>query len=135
MQDFEKVDYYILEKVLNQVNITLEEYAKFAHIPLEAIKQWEKEGKIPAFAIVIAREMVKNRRKPEKGFDRYYYPAVNLTEEELKQIKTAFWGMNYTPHFILWVVKKLQKNIPDKLFQKIIKTDVFSEDYKNKYYF
>jgi len=118
------LDFDILYKVLKQENITTEEYLDYAKIPPEMLKEWEKEGKIPAFAIIIARDMVGKKRKPVKYFDKHYFPVKNLTEDELAKIKLAFWGMDYSPHFIVWMVKKLQKNIPDDLFKKIINTEI-----------
>ena len=117
-------DYTLLPKILEQENITLEEYIDYAKIPKDMLEEWKKQGKIPAFAIIIARDMVGNRRKPTKYFDKYYFPVTNLTEEELKKIKLAFWGMDYSPHFIVWIVKKLQQNIPPELFEKILNNNI-----------
>jgi len=118
------LDFELLNKVLKQENITLEEYLDYAKIPYEMLKEWEKKGEIPAFAIIIARDMVRDRRKPVKYFDKHYFPVKNLTEDELERIKLAFWGTDYSPHFIVWIIKKLQKNIPDELFKKIINTEI-----------
>ena len=120
----EELDYTLLPKILKQENITIEEYLDYTKIPKGMLEEWKKKGKIPAFAIIIARDMVGNRRKPTKYFDKYYFPVTNLTEEELKKIKLAFWGMDYSPHFIIWIVKKLQQNISQDLFEKILNNEI-----------
>ncbi len=134
-----KIDHKLFIHTLKINGITQKAFSEYAKIPYDTVTGWKKKGKVPAYAMVIARDMVYRMRLDEKTLKTFQRnqkrnntKVIGLDITEQKRIEAVFWGTNYTAGEIIKKVQngnkrfieKLKKNIPETLYNKIIDTQV-----------
>ncbi len=133
------IDHSIFINTLRLNGITQKDFSKYAKIPYNTVTGWKKKGKVPAYAMVIARDMIY-RKNLDKNLQmeveqKIKHQKENIKElslSEIKQIEAAFWGTNYTALEIIQKVKKGDKsfvkhfneNIPKYIREKILNTKI-----------
>jgi len=138
-----KIDHTLFVHTLKARGITQKEFSNYAKIPYDTVTGWKKKGKVPAYAMVIAKDMayrkeldrqaqMQMQRKMKKDETSVPY----LTPKESKRIEAAFWGSNYTAGEIIEkvtqgdqkFVKQFHQNVPQELQKKVMAnvTDVLS---------
>ena len=134
-----KIDHKLFIHTLKINGITQKAFSEYAKIPYDTVTGWKKKGKVPAYAMVIARDMAYRMRLDEKTLKtlqrnqkRNNTKVIGLDITEQKRIEAVFWGTNYTVGEIIKkiqngdkrFIEKLKKNIPETLYNKIINTQV-----------
>ncbi len=134
-----KIDHKLFIHTLKINGITQKAFSEYAKIPYDTVTGWKKKGKVPAYAMVIARDMTYRMRLDEKTLKtlqrnqkRNNTKVIGLDITEQKRIEAVFWGTNYTVGEIIKkiqngdkrFIEKLKKNIPETLYNKIIDTQV-----------
>ena len=134
-----KIDHKLFIHTLKLNGITQKAFSEYAKIPYDTVTGWKKKGKVPAYAMVIARDMAYRMRLDEKTLKtlqrnqkRNNTKVIGLDITEQKRIEAVFWGTNYTVGEIIKkiqngdkrFIEKLKKNIPKTLYNKIIDTQV-----------
>ena len=134
-----KIDHKLFIHTLKINGITQKAFSEYAKIPYDTVTGWKKKGKVPAYAMVIARDMAYRMRLDEKTLKtlqrnqkRNNTKVIGLDITEQKRIEAVFWGTNYTVGEIIKkiqngdkrFIEKLKKNIPETLYNKIIDTQV-----------
>lgn len=129
----QKIDHKLFIDVLKVNGITQKAFAEYAKIPYDTVTGWKKKGKVPAYAMVIAKDMVYRmqldeqvRQKLQRRHKRDRIEVVGLKPDEQKRIEAAFWGSNYTAGEIIENAKKgdkatlqrLKENLPESLQRK-----------------
>jgi len=131
-----KINHLLFEKILTKKKITKKAFSDYAKIPYNTVAGWKKSGTVPAYAMVIARDMVYRKRLDEKakqqmqrGLKDISIMKLNLLPKEKKRIESAFWGTNYIAEEILQevikgnskFVKQFNENVPNSLQEKVMK--------------
>ncbi len=130
-----KIDHALFVQTLKARGITQKYFSKYAKIPYNTVTGWKKRGKVPAYAMVIAKDIVyrkelniqakmQMKRKLKKSLITLSY----LTAREQKRIESAFWGTNYTVQEIIRNVeqgdetflKQFRNNVPHNLQKKVM---------------
>ncbi len=134
-----KIDHKLFIHTLKINGITQKAFSEYAKIPYDTVTGWKKKGKVPAYAMVIARDMAyrmrldeKTLKKLQRNQKRNNTKVIGLDITEQKRIEAVFWGTNYTVGEIIKkiqngdkrFIEKLKKNIPETLYNKIINTQV-----------
>ena len=134
-----KIDHAFFINRLKAKGITQKAFAQYAKIPYDTVTGWKKKGKVPAYAMVIAKDMVyrmrldeKTRKELQRRHKRAHIEVIGLQPAEQKRIETAFWGTNYTAGEIVEKVqagdkrftKQLKKNVPETLHRKVLAAQV-----------
>ena len=129
----QKIDHKLFIDVLKANGITQKAFAEYAKIPYDTVTGWKKKGKVPAYAMVIAKDMVYRmqldeqvRQKLQRRHKRDRIEVVGLKPDEQKRIEAAFWGSNYTAGEIIENAKegdkatlqRLKENLPEFLQRK-----------------
>ena len=129
----QKIDHKLFINILKTNGITQKAFAEYAKIPYDTVTGWKKKGKVPAYAMVIAKDMVYRmqldeqvRQKLQRRHKRDRIEVVGLKPDEQKRIEAAFWGSNYTAGEIIENAKKgdkatlqrLKENLPESLQRK-----------------
>ncbi|NPA59574.1 MAG: hypothetical protein GXO30_03790 [Epsilonproteobacteria bacterium] len=129
-----KVEYRLFEMLLAKASITKKDFADYAKISYFTVTGWKKVGKVPTYAMVIARDMayrkkLDNHTKEKlKGFKTNCAVTSTLTDKEKKMIKSAFWGTKYSVEEIVDKVlnhdekflKRFEENVPQNIQDKIL---------------
>ncbi len=134
-----KIDHKLFIHTLKINGITQKAFSEYAKIPYDTVTGWKKKGKVPAYAMVIARDMAyrmrldeKTLKKLQRNQKRNNTKVIGLDITEQKRIEAVFWGTNYTAEEIIKkiqngdkrFIEKFKKNIPKTLYNKIINTQV-----------
>ena len=129
----QKIDHKLFINILKTNGITQKAFAEYAKIPYDTVTGWKKKGKVPAYAMVIAKDMVYRmqldeqvRQKLQRRHKIDRIEVVGLKPDEQKRIEAAFWGSNYTAGEIIENAKKgdkatlqrLKENLPESLQRK-----------------
>lgn len=130
-----KIDHTLFARTLKARGITQKAFADYAKIPYDTVTGWKKKGKVPAYAMVIAKDMayrktldtqaqiqMKRRYKKDGATLPYLLP------KEQKRIEAAFWGSNHTAGEIIEkvgqgdkkFVEQFRQNVPQELQKKIM---------------
>ena len=131
-----KINHLLFEKILSSNKISKKAFSEYAKIPYYTVAGWKKSGTVPAYAMVIARDMVYRKRLDEKakqqmqrGLKDISIMKLNLLPKEKKRIESAFWGTNYIAEEIVRevlkgnskFVKQFNENVPNSLREKVMK--------------
>ncbi len=134
-----KIDHKLFIHTLKINGITQKAFSEYAKISYDTVTGWKKKGKVPAYAMVIARDMAyrmrldeKTLKKLQRNQKRNNTKVIGLDITEQKRIEAVFWGTNYTAEEIIKkiqngdkrFIEKFKKNIPKTLYNKIIDTQV-----------
>ena len=129
----QKIDHKLFIDVLKANGITQKAFAEYAKIPYDTVTGWKKKGKVPAYAMVIAKDMAYRmqldeqvRQTLQRRHKRDRIEVVGLKPDEQKRIEAAFWGSNYTAGEIIEnakkgdkaTLKRLKENLPESLQRK-----------------
>jgi len=112
----QKIDHKLFINVLKTNGITQKAFAEYAKIPYDTVTGCKKKGKVPAYAMVIAKDMVYRmqldeqvRQTLQRRHKKDRIEVVGLKPDEQKRIEAAFWGSNYTAGEIIENAKKGDK--------------------------
>ena len=134
-----KIDHTLFIHMLKTKGITQKAFSEYAKIPYDTVTGWKKKGTVPAYAMVIARDMAyrinldeEAQKKLQRRYKRGCLRVVSLQPEEEKRIEAAFWGTNYTAGEIIEkvkngdekFVKRFYNNLPDSLCRKALSAEV-----------
>ena len=135
----QKIEHTLFIRMLKDKGITQKAFSEYAKIPYDTVTGWKKKGKVPAYAMVIAKDMAyrmrldeQTRRALQRDRKREDIKVTGLAKAERKRIEAAFWGTNYTAGEIVDKVQKgdrlfterLKKNLPDTLQRKVLNAQV-----------
>ena len=135
----QKIDHKLFVNTLKAKGITQKAFAQYAKIPYDTVTGWKKKGKVPAYAMVIAKDMAYRKRLDEqtrqqlqRRHKRDRLEVIGLQTAEQKRIEAAFWGTNYTAGEIVEKIqlgdqgfeKQLKENVPEKLHRKAVQAQV-----------
>ncbi len=130
-----KIDHTLFVRTLKARGITQKAFADYAKIPYDTVTGWKKKGKVPAYAMVIAKDMAYRKTldtQAQTEMKRRYKKDVttlpHLLPKEQKRIEAAFWGSNYTAGEIVQKVgqgdekyiEQFRQNVPQELQKKIM---------------
>jgi len=130
-----KIDHTLFIHTLKAKGLTQRAFANYAKISYDTVTGWKKKGKVPAYAMVIAKDMAYRKNLDEQAkiqMKRRFKkePAIlpHLLPKEKKRIEAAFWGSNYTVGEIVQkvgqgdqkFVKQFRENVPQDLQQKVM---------------
>ena len=128
-----KIDHTLFVRTLKARGITQKEFASYAKIPYDTVTGWKKKGKVPAYAMVIAKDMAYRKEldtqmQMKRRFKQGMTPVPYLTPKERERIEAAFWGSNYTTGEIIGkvvqgdekFVKQFHENVPQELQKKVM---------------
>ena len=131
-----KINHLLFNKILTTKKITKKAFSDYAKIPYYTVAGWKKSGTVPAYAMVIARDMVyrkildeKAKQQMKRGLKDASTMELNLLPKEKKRIEGAFWGTNYIAEEIVQevlkgkskFVKQFNENVPKELREKVMK--------------
>ncbi|RUM45610.1 MAG: hypothetical protein DSY46_02430 [Hydrogenimonas sp.] len=132
-----KIDHTLFLKMLKTNGITQKAFSDYAKIPYDTVTGWKKKGKVPAYAMVIAKDMAfrkmlneKTKMEMRRNLKKKQESVSDLLPNEQKRIESAFWGTNYTAVEIIQKVqegdekfiKQFNENVPKKLRQKALRS-------------
>jgi len=135
----QKIDHTLFIHTLKDNGITQKAFAKYAKIPYDTVTGWKKRGKVPAYAMVIAKDMAyrmrldeQTRKTLQRRSKRSALEVIGLDKAEQKRIEAAFWGTNYTAGEIIEnaktgdkrFMKRLKENLPEALQRKALSAQV-----------
>ncbi|WP_353662634.1 hypothetical protein [Hydrogenimonas sp. SS33] len=135
----QKIDHTLFIHTLKAHGITQKAFAEYAKIPYDTVTGWKKKGKVPAYAMVIAKDMAyrmrldeQTRKTLQRRHKRSNLEVIGLDKTEQKRIEAAFWGTNYTAGEIIENAKKgdkrfmqrLKENLPETLQRKALSAQV-----------
>ena len=125
----------IFETLLIKNNFKKKEFAEYSKIPYDTVAGWKKKGIVPAYAMVILKDMIYRKKVDEETaqiLKRNLQPQLIqnhiLTKTEENRLKSAFWGTNFTTEDILKgikernqkILKKIEENLPLNLQKQIL---------------
>ena len=125
----------IFETLLTKNNFKKKEFAQYSKIPYNTVVGWKKKNSVPAYAMVILKDMIYRKKlneETEKLFKRNIQQTTiqnyNLTKIEENKLKAVFWGTNFTTDDILKgireknqkILKKIEENLPLNLQKQIL---------------
>ena len=135
----QKIDHKLFVNLLKAKGITQKAFAKHAKIPYDTVTGWKKKGKVPAYAMVIAKDMIyrmyqdeQARKQLQRRRKRARFEVIGLQPAEQKRIEAAFWGTNHTAGEIIEKVQsgdkrfieRLKENVPETLRLKALSAQV-----------
>jgi len=135
----QKIDHTLFIHTLKANGITQKAFDEYAKIPYDTVTGWKKKGKVPAYAMVIAKDMVyrmrldeQTRKTLQRRSKRSTLEVIGLDKAEQKRIEAAFWGTNYTAGEIIEnaktgdkrFMKRLKENLPEALQRKALSAQV-----------
>jgi transcriptional regulator with XRE-family HTH domain len=130
-----KIDHTLFIRTLKAKGLTQKAFAEYAKISYDTVTGWKKKGKVPAYAMVIAKDMAYRKQLDEQAkmqMKRRFKiePAIlpHLLPKEKKRIEAAFWGSNYSAGEIVQkvgqgdekFVKQFRQNVPEELQKKVM---------------
>lgn len=126
----------IFETLLTKNDFKKKEFADYSKIPYDTVVGWKKKAYVPAYAMVILKDMIYRKKldeETEKLFKRNIIQPTtiqnyNLTKIEENKLKAVFWGTNFTTDDILKgireknqkILKKIEENLPLNLQKQIL---------------
>ena len=125
----------IFETLLTKNNFKKKEFAQYSKIPYNTVVGWKKKNSVPAYAMVILKDMIYRKKldeQTEQTLKRNVQTIVNqnniLTKNEENRLKSVFWGTNFTTDDILKgikernqkILKKIEENLPLNLQKQIL---------------
>ena len=125
----------IFETLLTKNNFKKKEFAQYSKIPYNTVVGWKKKNSVPAYAMVILKDMIYRKKldeETEQTLKRNVQTIVNqnniLTKNEENRLKSVFWGTNFTTDDILKgikernqkILKKIEENLPLNLQKQIL---------------
>ena len=135
----QKIDHKIFIQMLKTKGITQKAFSQYSKIPYNTVTGWKKKGKVPAYAMVIAKDMAyrmrldeQTRKTLQRRSKRSDFEVIGLDKAEQKRIEAAFWGTNYTAGEIIENAKsgdkrfmqRLKENLPKALQQKALSAQI-----------
>jgi len=128
-----KIAHTLFEKVLANNKITKKEFAQYAKIPYNTVAGWKKAKSVPAYAMVILKDMIYRKNLNKNAKEALFHPSIKkeidieLLPQEQKRIEAAFWGSNYSAQEIIYevfnnnikFVEHFNKNVPKELREKV----------------
>ena len=121
----------IFETLLTKNNFKKKEFAEYSKIPYDTVVGWKKKGYVPAYAMVILKDMIYRKKldeETEQTLKRNIQPIINqnhnLTKIEEKKLKSVFWGTNFTREDILRGIKEKNQKIMQKMKENMSKTEI-----------
>jgi len=133
-QVMKKIDHKLFINTLKERGITQKAFANYAKISYDTVTGWKKKGKVPAYAMVIARDMAYRmkldehiKKQLQRKKKRDFIKVDGLHPSEQKHIEALFWGTNLTAGEIIEdaqkgdtsTIKSLKENLPKSLYSKI----------------
>lgn len=130
-----KIDHTLFMSTLKAKGLTQKAFAEYAKISYNTVTGWKKKGKVPAYAMVIAKDMAYRKKldtqaqmQMKRRFKKDVAILLHLLPKEQKRIEAAFWGSNYTAGEIVQkvgqgdekFVKQFHQNVPQDLQQKVM---------------
>jgi transcriptional regulator with XRE-family HTH domain len=130
-----KIDHTLFVRTLKAKGITQKAFADYAKISYDTVTGWKKKGKVPAYAMVIAKDMAYRKMldtqaqmQMKRRFKKDAAALPHLLPKEQKRIEAAFWGSNYTAGEIVQkiaqgdkkFVKQFRQNVPQELQKKVM---------------
>lgn len=124
----------IFEKILSKNKLKKTDFANYSKIPYFTVVGWKKRDNVPPYAMVILKDMIYRKKldmEAEQTLRRSYsVPQMNyaLTANEENQLKSVFWGTNYTiddiakeiQHNNQNIIKRVEENLPLEIQTQII---------------
>ena len=135
----QKIDHKLFINMLKARDITQKAFAQYAKIPYDTVTGWKKKGKVPAYAMVIAKDMAyrmrldeQTRKELQRDCKRENVEVIGLQPAEQKRIEAAFWGTNHTAGEIIekvqagdkLFIQRLKNNVPEALHRKAMSAQV-----------
>ena len=135
----QKIDHKLFIHMLKAKGITQKAFAQYAKIPYNTVTGWKKKGKVPAYAMVIAKDMAYRMRLDEqvrktlqRRRKRGNIEVIGLDKAEQKRIEAVFWGTDCTAGEIIENAKtgdklfmqRLKENLPEALYKKALSAQV-----------
>ena len=121
----------IFETLLTKNNFKKKEFALYSKIPYDTVVGWKKKGYVPAYAMVILKDMIYRKKldeETEQTLKRNIQPIINqnhnLTKIEENKLKSVFWGTNFTTEDILRGIKEKNQKIMQKMKENMSKTEI-----------
>ncbi len=121
----------IFETLLTKNNFKKKEFAEYSKIPYDTVVGWKKKGYVPAYAMVILKDMIYRKKldeETEQTLKRNIQPIINqnhnLTKIEENKLKSVFWGTNFTTEDILRGIKEKNQKIMQKMKENMSKTEI-----------
>ena len=121
----------IFETLLTKNNFKKKEFAEYSKIPYDTVVGWKKKGYVPAYAMVILKDMIYRKKldeETEQLFDRNIQSITNqnhnLTKIEETKLKSVFWGTNFTTEDIVRGIKEKNRKIMQKMKENMSKTEI-----------
>ena len=121
----------IFETLLTKNNFKKKEFAEYSKIPYDTVVGWKKKGYVPAYAMVILKDMIYRKKldeETEQTLKRNIQPIINqnhnLTKIEENKLKSVFWGTNFTTEDILRGIKEKNRKIMQKMKENMSKTEI-----------
>jgi transcriptional regulator with XRE-family HTH domain len=130
-----KIDHMLFVRALKAKGITQKAFADYAKISYDTVTGWKKKGKVPAYAMVIAKDMAYRKTldtqaqmQMKRRLKKDIVTLPHLLPKEQKRIEAAFWGSNYTAGEIVQkvaqgdkkFVKQFRQNVPQELQKKVM---------------
>lgn len=129
-----EVKHIVFENLLNDNNLKKTDFANYSKIPYFTVAGWKKRDSVPPYAMVILKDMIYRKKldmEAEQTLRRSYsVPQMNyaLTANEENQLKSVFWGTNYTiddiakeiQHNNKSIIKRVEENLPLDIRTQII---------------
>ena len=129
-----EVKHIVFEKLLSNNNLKKTDFANYSKIPYFTVAGWKKRDSVPPYAMVILKDMIYRKKldmEAEQTLRRSYsVPQMNyaLTPNEENQLKSVFWGTNYTiddiakeiQHNNQNIIKRVEENLPLDMRTQII---------------
>lgn len=103
----------IFEKLLSDNNLKKTDFANYSKIPYNTVAGWKKRDSVPPYAMVILKDIIYRKKldmEAEQSLrrrDKVSRVKYSLTPNEENQLKSVFWGTNYT---IDYIAKEIQHN-------------------------
>ncbi|RBQ29984.1 hypothetical protein [Aliarcobacter vitoriensis] len=123
----------IFELLLTKSNFKKKDFAEYSKIPYDTVVGWKKKDKVPAYAMVILKDMIYRKKVDDdliENLNRNHISInnYNLTKYEEKRLSSAFWGTNLTIDEIIKqikeknqkILKKVEENLPKDLIKQIL---------------
>lgn len=121
-----EVNVTVFEKLLTNNDLKKRDFANYSKIPYSTVTGWKKKKHVPAYAMVILKDMIYRKKidletmRDLKKRDVVHNISYSLTTDEEKTLKSVFWGTNYTLDDIVQKVKtnnqramkRIEENIP-----------------------
>ena len=125
----------IFENLLIKNDFKKKDFARYSKIPYDTVVGWKKKNRVPAYAMVILKDMIYRKKLDEETARTFKNNLIvlmtsnhSLTKIEENRLKSVFWGTNFTTDDILRgikeknqkILKKIEENLPLNLQKQIL---------------